>query len=203
MAWMWNPQITAYQQSEEPHAILSRTEALDIMQASIDASKERVARFATLSPEEWQTKMRKELKEEYIRQQMFGRGGKDQMASEDWGSVGGQLSNQYKLLRETMALLPDATEDQIRAWSEQYIDASRQAYERGITRAHEIPYGSLPAMPGDGTTICVSGCRCTWRFIHLGDRIEAFWGLEPGAEHCDTCLTRASNWNPLTITLTQ
>jgi hypothetical protein len=201
MAWKWNPGISNYQQDTEPFRTLGRIEALDIVQASIDASKDKVAQWSNLSPEEWNTKMREELKAEYIRQQTFGRGGRDQMASEDWGSVGGQLSNQYRQLRETMLLFPDATEEQIRAWSEQYVAAARQAYERGHTRSQGIPFGALPAMPGDGTTVCVSGCRCTWRFIHLEDRIEAFWGLEPGAEHCVTCLERASNWNPLVIVI--
>lgn len=201
MAWKWNSQLLKYQQSEPPYEVLGRVAALDIMQESLNASRERVADFAGLSPEEWNVAMRQELKAEYLRQQMLGRGGRDQMAAEDWGSVGGQLVNQYRLLKETMVLFEDATEDQIRAWSQQYVDAARQAYERGNTRSQGVPYGALPAAPGDGTTICVSGCKCTWRIVIFADRIEAFWGLEASAEHCDTCWERASNWNPFVIML--
>jgi hypothetical protein len=46
----------------------------------------------------WQTLMRQEIKDEYIRQYLLGKGGITQMTQADWGSIGGMLSEQYGYL---------------------------------------------------------------------------------------------------------
>ncbi len=59
----------------------------------------------------------------------------------------------------------------------------------------------LPAMPGDGTTQCLSNCGCGWRIVTLdkaaGD-FDAFW--ERGkTDSCQTCIEREKMWSPLRI----
>jgi len=47
---------------------------------------------------DWQVVMRQELKKTYTEQYLAGRGGVGQMTQADWGSIGGQLSEQYSYL---------------------------------------------------------------------------------------------------------
>jgi hypothetical protein len=57
----------------------------------------------------------------------------------------------------------------------------------------------LPAMPGDGTTQCLTNCRCRWEIDERGnDNADCYWELGV-AEHCQTCIERARLWNPLKV----
>ena len=47
---------------------------------------------------DWQAVMRQELKKTYTEQYLAGRGGIEQMTQADWGSIGGQLSEQFSYL---------------------------------------------------------------------------------------------------------
>ena len=104
-------------------------------------------------------------------------------------------------------------EAQIAARSRMYVSSAREAFERGKRRAAGAP--ELPAYPGDGTTICLSRCRCMWDLQQARENDETvrwrcFWVLDPLAEHCSSeeedeegrplgCLQRAVLWNPLII----
>ena len=80
--------------------------------------------------------------------------------------------------------------------AKQYTDSIIKPYWQGLTEV--LP---LPALPGDGTSQCLTHCRCKWR-IDVLDRgvgdYDCFWELQP-AEHCQTCLERAKEWSPLRI----
>lgn len=57
----------------------------------------------------------------------------------------------------------------------------------------------LPALPGEGSQ-CGGNCRCRWEIEALeGGDYDAYWRLEPGAKHCQTCIERALLWDPLQI----
>src|SRR5512139_3208452 len=73
------------------------TEASD---ASINVTKTWAAMISDgqLDVSTWQTLMRQEIKREYIRQYVAGRGGLDMMTQRDWGSVGGMIADQYRYL---------------------------------------------------------------------------------------------------------
>lgn len=77
-----------------------------------------------------------------------------------------------------------------------YAEAVGQSYEAGATRL--LP---LPALPRDGTTICLTNCLCHWEITTLdeaNDDHDCFWRLGSG-ENCQTCAARARRWNPLKI----
>lgn len=59
---------------------------------------------------------------------------------------------------------------------------------------------ALPAMPRDGTTQCLSRCKCQWQINELaGDgNADCYWRMSD-AEHCQTCKERAALWSPLRI----
>lgn len=77
-----------------------------------------------------------------------------------------------------------------------YINSARQAFERAKTYA----YGNLPAYPGDGSTICLSNCRCHWELQFSANNLVAYWRLGT-SDNCKTCIERASNWNPYIVPL--
>ncbi len=56
----------------------------------------------------------------------------------------------------------------------------------------------LPAVPGDGSTLCLINCHCHWEIERYSEGWHAYWRLSP-VENCDTCHCRAKHWNPLTI----
>ena len=59
----------------------------------------------------------------------------------------------------------------------------------------------LPAMPGQGTQ-CLSNCRCSWRIEPVDEAngdFDAYWELEEGADHCQTCDQRHDDWYPVQI----
>jgi len=56
-----------------------------------------------------------------------------------------------------------------------------------------------PAYPGDGTSQCLTQCRCRLEYEEL-DRDKGDWNIYwrlGEAEHCQTCRTRAREWSPL------
>lgn len=78
-----------------------------------------------------------------------------------------------------------------------YANSTVPTYWAGATEG--IP---LPAMPGDQSTQCWGNCRCSWNVVTLdasnGD-YDAYWVLDPAAEHCQTCKQRDVDWQPLQI----
>lgn len=146
-----------------------------------------------ISVADWRAAMRQEIKQQYIKSYLNGRGGVEQMEPPDWGSVGGMLREQYRWLDKFTLEIEagDLSEAQIRARSSMYMESSREAYERAYGRvqiglgndevrwnlreaAHcpdcetfaslgwqkieDDPYGG--AIPGDGSTECVTNCKC-------------------------------------------
>lgn len=47
---------------------------------------------------DWQAVMRQQIKQSYIEQYITGKGGLEQMTQADWGSIGGQLKEQFSYL---------------------------------------------------------------------------------------------------------
>lgn len=76
-----------------------------------------------------------------------------------------------------------------------YAESIKAPYWRGKTKL--LP---LPAMPGDGTSQCLTRCKCAWDVQQLdGDNnYDARWVLSAD-ESCQTCLQRAGDWAPLQI----
>lgn len=87
---------------------------------------------------QWQSDMRNQIKEEYIRQYLLGRGGRAQMTAEDWGSIGGQLASQYRYLDNFAAEIAagNLSEKQIAARAELYLRSAHRAFESAWSRAN-------------------------------------------------------------------
>jgi hypothetical protein len=75
-----------------------------------------------------------------------------------------------------------------------YMRSAREAFERGKMRAWGIP--DLPAWPGDGSTECLTNCRCHWEFEPWQGYINCYWIIDWEAENCQDCIDRYHLWNP-------
>ena len=146
----------------------------------------------------WQATMRTQIKNETFRQYMAGLGGRSALTQQDYGSIGGMLSEQYRHLDAFAAKIAagEYSDKQITAISRMYIRSAREAFERAAGRSRGIP--QMPAYPGDGSTICKTNCGCHWRYTRRGDEWHAFWTLGV-VEHCVGCLEHADEWFPYIV----
>jgi len=105
MPWRWNEKAKRYQNSSTGK-FLAQKRVKGYVEESIAASSNVTETLAAmvrgdppkLSSLAWKDAMRQEIKDEYIRQYLLGRGGLSQMTQADWGSVGGMLKRQYSYL---------------------------------------------------------------------------------------------------------
>lgn len=77
-----------------------------------------------------------------------------------------------------------------------YAQSIKASYWAGRTR--DLP---LPAMPGDGSTACLTNCGCAWSVIPVdaaqGD-YDCYW-VRHTSDSCATCRDRAADWSPYEI----
>lgn len=149
-----------------------------------------------LSVDEFGGRFLDEIKHSNINQYMLGRGGRAQMTSADWGRVGAMIKEQYQYFRgprpgggtPLFDQLENLSAKQIARRATMYINASREAFEKGqyqsIIAAGFIevfwslgiaehcpdcldqntvgwrPIADLPFFPGQGSTQCLTNCKC-------------------------------------------
>ena len=79
--------------------------------------------------------------------------------------------------------------------AEMYTQTIVSNYWQGKTYGKPAP----PAYPGDGTSQCLTQCRCSLEYEEL-DKKKGDWNIYwrlGKAEHCQTCRIRAREWSPL------
>lgn len=214
MAWRWSALLKNYL-NDETGDVLPASRRATISQQSLDAAtggtNDLAARFAAgdLSKAKFRSEMREQLKREYIRQYLLARGGRNVMTPADWGSIGGMLADQYRYLEGFVDDLDGMTEAGIKARqvarASMYVNSAREAYFRGLARGLGFDPDKLPAIPGDGSSRCLTRCNCDWEIVERleeGDLVgwDCYWNLGPSEQHCPTCLDRSSSWAPYTIT---
>jgi len=224
MPWAWNESSHRYHDTDTGR-FMARTEVLGYVEASLEAAKIAPAAVLEggvhsagtdmlsnlvandlLSPRDWHEQMREQVKREVLRQYMLGKGGRAQMTAEDWGSCGGIIADQYRYLKDFARLVEEGalSEGQIKARAAMYVNSAREGFERGQARAFGLP--DLPAYPGDGQTICLTNCACSWQIEEVFDEDgnligwNCYWTLGiVKTEHCPDCLENSQKWNPLFV----
>lgn len=144
-------------------AVREQVDAMVATSTDVQLTMAQMVSDGAISPGGWSDALRQEIKDNYITQYAVGRGGRQQMTQTDWGSIGGMLKEQYSYLAGFSAEVEagELSEGQIYARARMYINSSREAYERGLSRAAESrPYS------------------------------EHRWSLG-AAEHCDDCVAIA------------
>lgn len=113
-------------------------------------------------------------------------------------AINADLETQLKFLSKFKVEIQEAAEWQAgwNARAEMYARSIQTPYWRGVTRL--LP---LPAMPGDGTSQCLTNCKCGWDIQQLdGDEnYDCYWRMGATERHCQTCPQRAQEWAPLQI----
>jgi predicted nucleic acid-binding Zn ribbon protein len=121
---------------------------------------------------------------------MAGRGGRNALTDADRSLIARLRKTQREFLRSFAEEIADGgfSEAKIAARAKLYVASSRQAFERGKARSWNL---RLPAYPADGSSECMANDRCYWSIDDKPDRVNCYWRLSV-AEHCSTCLDRAS-----------
>lgn len=208
MTWRYDTSMKRYRNLQTGQT-MSSEDVARLVDQSVSASGDIVADLARLAANgqlnrtDFERRMREQIKLDYIRQGVIGRGGRAQMTQADWGSIGGQLSRQYVYLQRFAAELElgGISEGQAVVRAKMYSASSRQAFERLKARAAGA---DLPQYPGDGRTACMTNCKCHWDIRDVRDDngniigYDCYWTLDE-AEHCVDCLRNAREWAPYPI----
>lgn len=151
--------------------------------------------------QEWQIEMRSELRRMNALMLITGAGGdKDNVDPNDWLRLGPELKKQYEFLEN---FAKDISSGKTVGYGIQDRAAlyARSTYASFWREAVPV---DLPAVPGDGSTQCLTNCLCQWQIEYEYTRtgrvkaVLATWKLD-GGEHCKDCEKRAEDWNPLRI----
>ena len=174
---------------------------------------------------EWARRMAVLIRDSHLALFMFGCGGYNGISQDGVISIETALRGQYDFLRSFAQQIIDKNrggdrqEDETGAFavlrpflrggiinrSILYIESATGSAERGRATTYGKMTEELPAYPGDGSTICMTRCRCHWRFNFSpegggGSVIHAFWRLRArDRRNCFTCLQRARDWNPYRV----
>lgn len=156
---------------------------------------------------EWEESMKKNIRDVHASVTSIVKGGWDTMTHTDWGRTGTPLREQYKYLHN-FANYIFLNKDTI---SLKAIQARARLYglassgTAAIVQAGPMLESMLPWMPRDGSTKCLMGCKCMWKFKTISKDpksglkvVSAIWKLNP-AEHCDTCIDRKNHEEILTL----
>jgi hypothetical protein len=146
--------------------------------------------------DDWHDEIARQIKRYTMAAYMSGTGS-DTITSEARKLINGAIRVQLDFL--------SAFRDDIRAsadwqpgWkarAQMYAESIKNPWWSGKT--YGLP---LPAMPGDGTTICLTRCGCAWEVQQLdGDgNYDAYW-RRAKSDSCQTCVEREQQWSPLKI----
>lgn len=168
--------------------ILSRT------LAAVARLTRRLASGA-LSPAAWEAAMSSTLRQHHAAALLAGQGG-GEMSGASRKYLDLFVAQQMKYLRRFASEVAErGYEPRDAARAALYAGAAKAPYWHGRTKG--LP---LPAMPGDGTTQCLSNCRCAWEIVPLegSGNYDCYWRMAAD-EHCQTCVQRASDWSPLRV----
>ena len=83
-----------------------------------------------------------------------------------------------------------------------WIESITRSFERARTVMYGFHPDILPNYPGDGTTECLSRCRCHWlfRFPQGQDSYyHAYWIARLDGRTCLTCVRYSRIYNPYTV----
>jgi hypothetical protein len=208
--WVWDTRLSrgrgGYRNTATGQTI-GAPGMLQLRDGFIDAQKQALItgdladRLAAgeINVQQWVLESRQIIKTTFIDQYAIGRGGRKNMGPRDWGVIGGQCKTQYTYLDGFAQAIAggELSAAQIKVRAEMYVDASVQAYERGISERLGLP--KMPAYPGDGSTECRTNDRCHWEYAETETAWECTWVLDASVENCPTCVERARDWAPYVI----
>lgn len=157
-----------------------------------------------ITTQEWQRQMKRELKLLHVGSRVISVGGWDNVTSEQVARAMSTVEDQYAYLErweqelQNTEITPEMS-DKIARRASLYANASEATFDEGYYGAIGMP--PLPAYPRDGSTDCLTNCKCSW-VIRTIDENRGDWDCTwkmGNAEHCPQCRQRARVWSPLKI----
>lgn len=158
-----------------------------------EATARLQARALTL--DQWEMQMLLAIEMAYTA--AYGAGSGSELTDADRALVNGMVGEQREFLRGFKQAISDGSISpaQAQARAQMYAESVKSSYWRGATRGYVIP-----AVPGDGSTQCLTNCKCSLRIDELeGDGDADIYWLLSDAEHCQGCIQRAADWSPLQV----
>lgn len=153
---------------------------------------------------QWEEQMKALIKGLHTSVGSIGSGGWDNMDPAAWGRVGAEIKKQYRYLHGFAEWISEnsdnASIDAIKNRARMYGDAS--GYTAEVLANQEL-FSKLPFMPGDGSTECLTHCKCEWILTTLDKKkgsktVLAVWKLGV-AEHCQDCIDRSGYTTTITV----
>lgn len=195
MPVVWNVERARYRDTETGRFV-SRSTVLGYLRESLDTADSEMRLLAArvsakeLSAADFAKVFKQEIKDEFIRQYVTGRGGLGSMTQSDWGRVGRALQTQYKFANGFIADLDGMTEAGIANRAGMYVQAAGSAFQMGQREACKasssfkqeywqlgdsehcddcqrlngmgwVAIGTLPTVPRAGATACLTSCNCS------------------------------------------
>lgn len=144
----------------------------------------------------WQQEVSRQLARYHAAALMAGAGVKT-LTGAMTTAVTTDLATQLRFLKQFALVMQDSEVWQAgwQARAQMYSESIKTPYWRGAVKML-----ALPAMPGDGTSTCLTRCRCSWDIVQLeGDgNYDCYWLLS-ATETCQVCKQRALDWAPLKV----
>lgn len=204
--WVWNAKARRYRNTRTgrfigPKQMLElRDQFVAAMQDDMRRLTQRLAR-RDLTIQDYVVEARRLMRTTHVDEYVLARGGRGQMTASDWGKLGATLKFQYERFQAFAQEIAagQMSVAQINRRALMYVDAATQSFEQGQAGQMGI---TLPAHPGDGSTECLTNCKCHWSIVEQANRWECTW-VKTAKESCPTCKTRARTWNPLVIPKTR
>jgi hypothetical protein len=201
--WYWDDSVSQYRDPVTGRFVgISqmqdlRNEYIE-RQKEISASLAQSYRTGEISIYQLENSIKDLIKNTYIDLYAMGAGGRNNLSQRDWGRIGAMLKEQYGqngYLRGFMEQIAagNLSEAQIAARLNMYINSANEALWKALTR--DLGF-DLPAYPGDGSTECLTNCRCEWDIREVLEGYDCYWIVDHEAENCDDCLGRGSDWAP-------
>ena len=151
----------------------------------------------------WIEEMRTQLLVTNTAQYLLARGGIFNLNESDFVNLALINLNQFGFLQNFAEQIVEGllTRSGFLNRTKLYTESSTAAYERG--KAANRSGLDLPEYPADGSQICKARCRCHWDIRETDVQFEAYWTLDPAAQHCESCLENSRRWNPFIQTKVQ
>lgn len=221
--WRWLQRSRRYR-NRQTKEVIGYDKYLDLRDEFTDALYPDVEIICTalierdITVHEWVRRMAALIQQGHLAIWQFGSGGYNTIDNTAVVILQRTLRQQYDFLRSfgEDIIERNRSERQVeprRVITEQglytratmYIESITQSAERARTTTYGFHPDILPHYPGDGSMICLTRCRCHWRFIFPRGQnsfYHAYWTLRggrPDGRNCATCLRYAQIYNPHTV----
>lgn len=156
--------------------------------------------LGTLTTAQWRKVMAESLAKYHTAAMMVGMGSTE-LSPELMNLLENSVDVQVSFL-DNFARVINASPEFNPAWvsrAQMYAESPKASWAEGdIVRQVGRPL-PLPAMPGDGTTQCLTNCLCRWKITQTADNSFVAKWERHADDSCQTCVIRGQDWANLII----